>query len=57
MIGDECWLGEKSAILKGTIIGNNVNIGFNTIVSGKKIPNFSTVVTDIKLKIHKKDVN
>lgn len=57
MIGDECWLGEKSAILKGTIIENNVNIGFNTIVSGKKNPNFSTVVTDIKLKIHKKDVN
>jgi acetyltransferase-like isoleucine patch superfamily enzyme len=51
IIGDDCWLGEKSAILKGSILGNSVNVGFNTVISGQVISDHQTVVTDIKLKI------
>jgi acetyltransferase-like isoleucine patch superfamily enzyme len=51
IIGDDCWLGENSAVLKGSTIGNAVNIGFHTTISGQFIPNNHTVVTDIKLKV------
>lgn len=50
-IGNECWLGERTAVLKGTEIGDGAIIGFNTIVAGQTIPAYSTVVTDINLKV------
>lgn len=50
-IGDDCWLGESSAILKGTQLGNGVIVGTNCMLVGKKIPDNTTVVTDIKLKL------
>lgn len=50
-IGNECWLGEKSAVLKGTEIGDCSIIGFNTMVVGRSIPAHSTVVTDLHLKV------
>lgn len=33
-IGDHCWLGEKSSILKNTIVPSNSIIGYNAVVSG-----------------------
>lgn len=46
-IGDFCWIGERSALLKGTELGNNVTIGFNTTVINQKISENNTVVTNI----------
>lgn len=54
-IGNDCWLGENAAILKGTIIGDGVNIGFGTIISGQCICEFTTVVQELKLKEIKKN--
>ena len=34
VIGDHCWVGMNSIIMKGTIIGNNTIIGAGAIVSG-----------------------
>ena len=50
-IGDDCWLGERSAILKGSNLGDRSIVGFNTSVLGKTIPPDSLVVQDVKLKI------
>lgn len=50
-IGDGCWLGERVSILKGTILGDNVIIGFNTLVSNKEIASNSSVVQYANLSI------
>lgn len=50
-IGDDCWLSEDTAILKGTHIGDGSIIGFRTTIAGKTIPSHSRVVQDITLKI------
>ncbi|MDE6125767.1 MAG: acyltransferase [Muribaculaceae bacterium] len=34
VIGDDCFIGMNSIILKGTILGNNVIVGAGSIVSG-----------------------
>ena len=34
-IGDDCFIGMNSIILKGTILGNNVIVGAGSIVSGR----------------------
>lgn len=34
IIGDDVWLCERSAILKGSTIGNMVVVGFGSIVKG-----------------------
>lgn len=51
VIGDYCWLGEKSTLLKGTRLGNNVIVGYNTTVPGTVVEDNKCVVTDIKLRI------
>lgn len=51
VIGDFCWLGEHSSIFKGTYIGNNVIVGFGTLISGKTIPDNSKVITNRELRI------
>lgn len=33
-IGDHCWLGEKSSILKNSVVPNDCVIGYNAVVSG-----------------------
>lgn len=50
-IGDGAWIGEKASILKGTTLGENVIVGYNTIIAGKQIPSDKTVVQQIALKI------
>lgn len=55
-IGSDNWLGMNVILLKGSTIGDRISIGINTIISNKKIPSDSTVVSDVKLKIlEKKD--
>ena len=52
IIGDDCWLGERVSILKGSIIGDEVIVGYNTTITGKNIQSKSTVVSEISLKTH-----
>lgn len=49
-IGDDCWIGQNSSILKGTALGDEVIVGFNTIIPGKIIPSKTTVVSNVDLK-------
>ncbi|SET10899.1 Acetyltransferase (isoleucine patch superfamily) [Prevotella sp. kh1p2] len=51
VICDNCWIGEHSSILKGTTLGRNVIVGFNTMVINKEIPDNSKVVQDINLRV------
>lgn len=55
IVGDDCWLGEKVSLLKGTSIANGVIVGYNTTLVGKYIPANSTVVTDCALKIFERE--
>lgn len=50
-IGDDCWIGEQAAILKGSSIGSRSIIAFKTIIAGKKIQADSKVITYTKLRI------
>lgn len=43
VIGEDSWIGERSAILKGTVIGNGCICGFGTLLSNKTIPDKTTV--------------
>lgn len=56
-IGDDCWLGEGASILKGTSLGNCVNVGYKTVLVGQHINSNNTVVQDIIIKIIGKDGN
>ena len=51
IIGNDCWLGESVAILKGSCIGDRTIVGFQTTISGKTIPADSRVVQDVQLKV------
>lgn len=50
-IGDDCWIGEQAAIMKGSIVGDECIVGFGTLVVGKTLPPRSRAVNEIKLKI------
>lgn len=50
IIGDDCWIGERCSIMKGTQIGNNVIVGYNTTLVNQSIPDNKTVVQDIRLR-------
>lgn len=54
-IGDDCWIGEKASILKGTQIGNEIIVGYNCLLTGQKIPNKSIVVSQSVLNIRSVD--
>ncbi len=54
-IGIGCWLGEKATILKGVELGENVIVGYNTIVSNKIIPKNHTVVSKQKIYLKQYD--
>lgn len=51
LIGNDCWCGKNCTILKGTTIGNNSIIAYGTLISGKKIPNDSKVISKVTLNI------
>lgn len=50
-IGNNCWIGEKSTIMKGSKIGDNVIIGYNTTIIGKVIPDNKRVIQEVNLRI------
>lgn len=50
-IGNDCWIGEKSSILKGTKLSNNVIVGFGTVLTGAKIEEGKTVMNKVELRI------
>lgn len=47
-IGDDCWIGEYSAILKGSQIGDECILGFRTTLIGEKTPNRRTIINKIE---------
>ncbi|MBR0024034.1 MAG: hypothetical protein IJP59_05430 [Muribaculaceae bacterium] len=51
IIGDYCWIGENASILKGTILGNNVVVGYHTLLLGQNIEDNKKVVQDLSIKI------
>lgn len=51
-IGNRCWFGSNTVILKGTCIGNNCVIGAGCVIS-QDIPDDSIVTSDRQLKIEK----
>lgn len=50
-VGNDCWLGERVALLKGTTLGDGVIVGYGTIIAGKHIPDGFTVVSESILKL------
>lgn len=50
-IGDDCWIGENCAILKGSNIGDECVIGFHTIITGKEIPAGKTALSKAEIRI------
>ena len=48
-IGSDTWIGENVALLKGTTIGERCIVGFGTLVSGKTIPDRTTVLNKTEL--------
>ena len=50
-IGDDCWIGENTSILKGTNLSNNVIVGFGTVLTGVKVEEGKTVMNKVELRI------
>lgn len=53
-ISNDCWIGEEASILKGSILGAEVIVGYRTVIAGKEVPSQHTVVQDITYKIIKR---
>ena len=51
VIGNDCWIGEKASILKGTTLGDGTIVGYNTLISNKTIPAGSKVIQKAELTI------
>lgn len=51
IIANNCWIGERASLLKGTKIGDNVIVGYNTLLSNITIEDNKKVVQDIKNRI------
>ena len=49
-IGDDCWIGQNATILKGSIIHDEVIVGFGCFITGQTIPAKTTAVNNIQLK-------
>ena len=49
-IGSDCWVAQNAVLMKGTEVGNEVVIGYGTIILGTKIPCHSKIVNEVKLK-------
>ncbi|MDO4750869.1 MAG: hypothetical protein Q4A24_02075 [Akkermansia sp.] len=54
-IGPYCWIGERSTLLKGTKLGRDVVVGFNTLLSNVKIEDHTIVVQKPELVMFKKN--
>ena len=55
-IGNDCWIGRRCSIFKGSKIGNSCIIGFGTIVSNKMIQDNETVMQRLELKIFDNEI-
>lgn len=55
IIGNDCWIGENASILKGTIINDEVIVGYNCLLSNVEIPSKTTVVAKSILDIRKRE--
>lgn len=53
-IGDHGWVGERASILKGTKIGRNVVVGYNTLLSNVTIEDNTVVVQKPQLIMFEK---
>lgn len=51
VIGNDCWLGENSAIFKGSMIGDECIVGYGTMIAGKTIPPKTRVINKRALRI------
>ena len=51
VIGDDCWIGEKASLLKGSKLGNEVIVGYNCLLTGQEILDKSTVVSQSILSV------
>lgn len=56
-IGDDCWIGQEAAILKGSNIKNSCIIGFRSTLSNICIDDNMTVVPNINNKIFQRKTN
>jgi acetyltransferase-like isoleucine patch superfamily enzyme len=50
-IGNDCWLGKGVTLLKGSVVGDKCIVAFGTLISGKKIPDNSTVISKSTLQV------
>ena len=55
IIGKYSWIGERSTILKGSVIGDDVIIGYNTLISNTTIPAHKVVVQKPELVLYQKE--
>ena len=50
-VGDDCWIGENAAILKGSTLGNEVVVGYGTLICGQTVEAGKMVVSRQELRI------
>lgn len=50
-IGDDCWIGERASILKGTTVGDESIIGYGCLLSGQDVPANAIAVSKSVLDI------
>lgn len=50
-IGDNCWIGEYATIMKGTMLGDNVVVGYHTMLIGQQIEENKKVVQQIDIRV------
>lgn len=50
-IGNDCWIGENAAILKGTELDDGSVVGFGTFLTNKKIPVGARVVNERPIRV------
>lgn len=53
VIGDDCWIGMNSTIMKGSRIGNESIVAYGTLITGKEIPERTTVANELTLRLIK----
>jgi len=56
LIGDDCWIGEYSAIFKGVTIGDESIIGYGTFLTHKNIPKGSLAINPKEVNIIKRNI-
>lgn len=55
-IGDDCWIGKRTSILKGTSIGNRCIIGYGTTICNENISDNKTVIEQRLIKSYDNNI-